>query len=103
MIGASGAISGLLGAYLVLFPQSRVLTLAVVTLVEVPAALLVGIWFATQWLVGLGALAVLDSADVGHVAFVAHAAAFAVGAGLVMVFRRPERMRVEWWDLASLR
>ncbi len=102
-VGASGSVSGLLGAYLVLFPQSRVLTLAVVTLVEVPAVLLVGIWFTVQLLGGLGALAVLDPADTGNLAFLAHAAACAAGASLVVAFRRPERMQVDWWDTASLR
>ena len=90
----------MLGAYLVLFPQSRVLTLVFVVFVEVPAVLLLGLWFATQLLSGLGTLAVVRPEDMGGVAFWAHAGGFAAGAALVLLFRRPERMRVEWWDQA---
>jgi membrane associated rhomboid family serine protease len=98
MVGASGAIAGVLGAYLVLFPQSRVLTLVFIVLVEVPASLLLGVWFATQLLSGLGTLSALRPEDLGGVAFWAHAGGFAAGAALVLLFRRPERMRVEWWN-----
>jgi membrane associated rhomboid family serine protease len=98
MVGASGAIAGVLGAYLVLFPQSRVLTLVFIVFVEVPASLLLGVWFATQLLSGLGTLSALRPEDLGGVAFWAHAGGFAAGAALVLLFRRPERMRVEWWN-----
>ena len=98
MVGASGAIAGVLGAYLVLFPQSRVLTLMVIVFVEVPASLLRGRWFATQVLSGLGTLSLVQPEDLGGVAFWAHAGGFAAGAALVLLFRRPERMRVEWWN-----
>ena len=103
MVGASGAVAGVLGAYLVLFPQSRVLTLVFVVFVEVPAVLLLGLWFATQLLSGLGTLAIVRPEDMGGVAFWAHAGGFAAGAALVLLFRRPERMRVEWWDQANVR
>ncbi len=98
MVGASGAIAGVLGAYLVMFPHSRVLTLVFVAFVEVPAVLLLGLWFVTQLFNGLGTLAAVGGDDVGGVAFWAHAGGFVAGAALVHVFRRPERMRVEWWD-----
>ena len=101
MVGASGAVAGVLGAYLVLFPQSRVLTLVFVVFIEVPAVLLLGLWFATQLLSGLGTLAAVRPEDMGGVAFWAHAGGFAAGAILVLIFRRPERMRVEWWDQAD--
>jgi membrane associated rhomboid family serine protease len=103
MVGASGAVAGVLGAYLVLFPHSRVLTLVFVVFVEVPAVLLLGLWFATQLLSGLGSLALVRPEDMGGVAFWAHAGGFAAGAALVLLFRRPERMRVEWWDQANAR
>lgn len=100
MVGASGAISGVLGAYLVMFPHSRVLTLIPILffihLVEVPAIVLLGLWFLMQLLSGLGTLG--SQADVGGVAFWAHAAGFVCGAASVLLFRRPERQRVEWWD-----
>jgi len=98
MVGASGSIAGVLGAYLVMFPQSRVLTFVFVTFVEVPASILLGAWFAVQFLSGLGALAFVHPEDMGGVAFWAHVGGFAAGAALVFLFRRPERMRVEWWD-----
>ena len=98
MVGASGAIAGVLGAYLVMFPHSRVLTLVFVAFVEVPAVLLLGLWFVTQLLSGLGTLAAVRPEDMGGVAFWAHAGGFAAGTALVFLFRRPERMRVDWWD-----
>ena len=98
MVGASGAIAGVLGAYLVMFPHSRVLTFMFIAFVEIPAVLLLGLWFVTQLLSGLGTLAVVRPEDMGGVAFWAHAGGFAAGAALVPLFRRPERMRVEWWD-----
>ncbi len=98
-VGASGAISGVLGAYLVLFPHSRVLTLIpifiIIQVVEIPAVVLLGIWFLMQIVSGVGSLGLQD---VGGVAFWAHAAGFVAGAGGVFLFRRPERERVEWWD-----
>lgn len=103
IVGASGAIAGVLGAYLVMFPHSRVLTLVFVVFVEVPAVLLLGLWFATQVLSGIGALDVVPPEDLGGVAFWAHAGGFAAGATLVLLFRRPERMRVEWWDRSIAR
>lgn len=101
MIGASGAIAGVLGAYLVMFPHSRVLTLLPFIIfwdiIEVPAVILLGLWFLLQVVSGVGSL---GQADVGGVAFWAHAAGFAAGAATIVFFRRPERQRVEWWDRA---
>jgi len=100
MIGASGAIAGVLGAYLVMFPRSRILTLVpifvFVQIVEIPAIFFLGIWFLLQLLSGVGSL--VQPADVGGVAFWAHAGGFVAGLLLVAPFRRPERHRVEWWD-----
>jgi membrane associated rhomboid family serine protease len=101
MIGASGAISGVLGAYLVLFPHSRVLTLVpifiVIEIIEIPAVILLGIWFVMQLLSGVGSL---GQQNVGGVAFWAHAAGFVAGMVGILFFRRPERETVEWWDRA---
>jgi rhomboid family protein len=101
MIGASGAISGVLGAYLVMFPHSRVLTLVpifvVIEIIEIPAVVLLGIWFLMQLLSGVGSL---GQQNVGGVAFWAHAAGFVAGLAGIAFFRRPERERVEWWDQA---
>jgi membrane associated rhomboid family serine protease len=93
-IGASGAIAGVMGAYFVLFPRSRVLTLVVtlfIDIVEVPATLLLGFWFVLQLLnTSVGAIAVTSG---GSVAFAAHVAGFAAGAGGVFLFRK---RRAEW-------
>jgi membrane associated rhomboid family serine protease len=100
MIGASGAISGVLGAYIVLFPHSRVLTIVPIVffiqLLEVPAIVLLGLWFLMQLVSGVGSLGV--RADVGGVAFWAHVAGFVAGLATVNVFKQSERQRVEWWD-----
>jgi membrane associated rhomboid family serine protease len=86
IIGASGAISGVLGAYLLLFPRSRVLTLVLLpfflTTVHVPARLLLLLWFAAQLVSD-----VAPSGDAG-VAFRAHIAGFVSGMLLVLLFRR---------------
>jgi membrane associated rhomboid family serine protease len=91
-IGASGAIAGVMGAYFVLYPQSRVLTLIPIfwfEIVEVPAIALLGFWFLMQ-LFSAGAVATSASSTGGGVAFAAHVAGFLVGVGGVFVFRKRE-------------
>ena len=93
MIGASGAIAGVMGAYFVLYPRSRVLTLIpliiFVEIIELPAIVLLGLWFLLQ-LVDAGAVAVTASSSGGGVAFAAHVAGFLVGMGGVFLLRRRE-------------
>ena len=101
MVGASGAIAGVMGAYLVLYPHSRVLMLFPfpVFLFELPAVAFLGIWFFVQFLNGVGQLPIFQQDQIsGGVAFWAHVAGFAAGVVLVVFMRRPERQRVEWWD-----
>jgi membrane associated rhomboid family serine protease len=102
MIGASGAIAGVLGAYIVMFPRSRVLTLIplfiIWEVVEIPAVIVLGVWFILQLLSGVGSLASANAG--GGVAFWAHTAGFLTGVALIFVFKRPERQSVEWWDRA---
>jgi membrane associated rhomboid family serine protease len=102
MVGASGAIAGVLGAYLIMFPHSRVLTLIplfiIWEVVEIPAIIVLGLWFVVQLFSGLGSLAATQQG--GGVAFWAHIAGFVTGMALIPLFRRPERQRVEWWDRA---
>jgi membrane associated rhomboid family serine protease len=90
MIGASGAISGVLGAYLVLYPRARVLVLLplllIVTTVRVPAVVVLGIWFAGQLLSSL-----LAPSGSGGVAFAAHVGGFVAGILAVRVFLRERR------------
>ena len=95
-IGASGAIAGVMGAYFVLYPQSRVLTLVPFLwfqIVEVPAIVLLGFWFLLQ-LFNAGALASATSTG-GGVAFAAHVAGFLVGMGGIFVFRKRE-LNARW-------
>ncbi|MFN8160343.1 MAG: rhomboid family intramembrane serine protease [Solirubrobacterales bacterium] len=94
-IGASGAVAGVLGAYLVLLPKARVLTLIFliffVTLVEIPAYVLLGIWFVLQFIPAVGQVAVPDIGG-GGVAYFAHVGGFLFGMAVVRLLarRRPE-------------
>jgi membrane associated rhomboid family serine protease len=97
MIGASGAIAGVLGGYIVLFPRARVQTLVVffvfIQVVSVSASLLLGWWFLIQLFNGVMSLG--DYAQ-GGVAFFAHIGGFIAGAILIRLFtigRRPD----DWW------
>jgi membrane associated rhomboid family serine protease len=91
MIGASGAISGVLGAYLVLYPRAKVLVLLplliFVTTVRVPALVVLGIWFAGQLLSSLRAA----PGSGGGVAFAAHVGGFLAGVVLIRLFLRDRR------------
>ena len=101
MVGASGAIAGVMGAYLVLYPRSRVLMLFPfpVFLFELPAVVFLVIWFLVQFLNGINQLPVFEkNAISGGVAFWAHVMGFVAGLILVVFMRRPERATVEWWD-----
>lgn len=101
MVGASGAIAGVMGAYLVLYPRSRVLMLFPfpVFLFELPAVVFLVIWFLVQFLNGINQLPVFErNAITGGVAFWAHVMGFVAGLILVVFMKRPERTRVEWWD-----
>jgi membrane associated rhomboid family serine protease len=97
-IGASGAVAGVMGAYIVLYPHSRVLTLIPLwfyfEIIEIPAIFLLGVWFLIQ-LFSAGAIAATTTSDAGGIAFMAHVAGFVVGIGGVFVFRK-RRRRVEW-------
>jgi membrane associated rhomboid family serine protease len=101
MVGASGAIAGVMGAYLVLYPHSRVLMLFPfpVFLFELPAVAFLGIWFVVQFLNGIGQLPIFQQDQLsGGIAFWAHVTGFVAGLVLVVSMKRPERTRVEWWD-----
>jgi len=96
-IGASGAIAGVMGAYFVLYPKSRVLTLIpwwFLQIVELPAIALLGFWFLMQ-LFSAGAIAVTSNTRGGGVAFAAHVVGFVAGMGGVFIFRKRE---LDPWD-----
>ena len=95
-LGASGAISGVLGAYLVMFPTNRVTVLFLRFPMQVPAIVAIGIWAVLQFISGFGAIAVTDETG-GGVAYMAHIGGFVAGvvAGLAFraIFREPRRPR----------
>jgi membrane associated rhomboid family serine protease len=100
-VGASGAISAVMAAYLVSFPRARVITLVMLFifpwLVELPAVLFIGFWFASQFLNGL--LAVASGVEaLGGVAYWAHIGGFVAGLILVFVLRPRPRVRGRFAD-----
>ena len=98
VVGASGAIAGVLGAYLVTYPRVRVLTgipiFVFLHLVELPAWVLLGLWFALQFLSGAAAISTTQ-VSAGGVAWWAHIGGFVAGMALMAVLKigRPERGR----------
>ena len=94
MLGASGAIAAVMGAYFVLYPQSRVLTAIFLViffdLVEIPAIFFLGIWFLLQLVNGIGSLGVSNAAG-GGTAFWAHIGGFVVGVMVGLVLRSRDR------------
>jgi membrane associated rhomboid family serine protease len=83
VVGASGAIAAVLGAYFVLYPGKLVLALAFVSVIPVPAVLFLGLWFVGQFLIAAPG-----------VAWESHAAGFVVGAAVALAFRGPLLARV---------
>ncbi len=94
-LGASGAIAGILAAYLMLYPTSRVGTLIPIFFIflpiRLPAWVLIIFWFGLQLLYGVESLAT-RTVNVGGVAYWAHVGGFVTGAILVWLFRKPERV-----------
>lgn len=84
-LGASGAIAGVLGAYILLFPQGKVKVLQRQQVIQVPALIVIGIWFVLQLFSGIGSLA--DTAQTGGVAYMAHIGGFVAGFVLTFLFR----------------
>ena len=93
MIGASGAIAGVLGAYFLMFPFARITTLIPTMLawemVELPAFVFLGFWFVLQWLQGM--MTIGQVAPVGGVAWWAHVGGFLAGLALVLALRPRRR------------
>jgi membrane associated rhomboid family serine protease len=79
-LGASGAIAGVLGAYILMFPHSRVNVFIIRQIVTMPAIVVIGFWIVLQLFSGLGAIAYSDAtADTGGVAYMAHIGGFVAG------------------------
>jgi membrane associated rhomboid family serine protease len=84
-VGASGAIAGVLGAYILMFPHARVDVLVIRQIISLPALAVIGFWIVLQLFSGFGSIALTDeTADVGGVAYMAHVGGFV--AGLVLAF-----------------
>jgi membrane associated rhomboid family serine protease len=92
-IGASGAISGVLGAYIVFFPRAKVLTLVPLLIlfftIKLPAVFFIGFWFVMQFLSGVGSL---GAGMTGGVAWWAHVGGFLMGIFLVKTWMAPNRL-----------
>src|SRR5215470_12004745 len=91
MVGASGAIAGVLGAYFVLYPRARVLTWFFVFVLYLPAWIVLGEWIVIQFFNGAAVLSMAGGRDVGGVAFWAHVGGFVSGVIMIKIF--PERAR----------
>jgi membrane associated rhomboid family serine protease len=98
-IGASGAIAGVLGAYFLSYPRARVLTLVpifiFIQIIEVPALVVLGLWFIMQFFYGASSLAA-STANAGGVAWWAHVGGFVIGMILIGLFPRKDRPRYEY-------
>ncbi len=84
-LGASGAIAGVLGAYILMFPQEKVRVLQGQRVIQVPALIVIGIWIVLQFFSGIGSIA--NTAQTGGVAYMAHIGGFLAGFLLTFVFR----------------
>jgi membrane associated rhomboid family serine protease len=84
-LGASGAIAGVLGAYILMFPQERVRVLQGQQVIQMPALIVIGIWIVLQFFSGIGSIA--NTAQTGGVAYMAHIGGFLAGFVLTFLFR----------------
>jgi len=84
-LGASGAIAGVLGAYILLFPKGKVRVLQSQRVIQVPALIVIGIWIVLQFFSGIGSIA--NAGQTGGVAYIAHIGGFLAGFALTFLFR----------------
>ena len=84
-LGASGAIAGVLGAYILLFPQGKVRVLQGQRVIQVPALIVIGLWIVLQLFSGIGSVA--STAQSGGVAYMAHIGGFVAGFALTFLLR----------------
>jgi membrane associated rhomboid family serine protease len=91
-VGASGAIAGVLGAYLLLFPRARVRVLVYTQIVALPALVVLGMWIALQVFSGVGSIAnTAQTEETGGVAYMAHVGGFAAGFLLCLLLRNRDQ------------
>jgi membrane associated rhomboid family serine protease len=92
-LGASGAIAGVLAAYLILYPSGRVTVLTQAGMVQLPAILVLGLWIVLQLFSGIGSFtASTQTSETGGVAYMAHIGGFFAGAILAFLFRESRRV-----------
>ena len=100
VIGASGAIAGVLGGYFLLFPRARVITLFLLFFfpwfVEIPAVVFLGFWFVSQLYSGLFSLAMPSGVQMGGIAWWAHIGGFIFGVLMINVFGHRHRAYSRW-------
>jgi membrane associated rhomboid family serine protease len=84
-LGASGAIAGVLGAYIVLFPRGRVNVMMGRGVIPMPALVVIGFWIVLQFVSGIGSIS--NAAQTGGVAYMAHVGGFIAGVVLTFLFR----------------
>ena len=98
-VGASGAIAGVMGAYLIKFPSARIVTLVpifiFITTLDIPAAFLLLYWFVIQFFSGVGSVG-YSQASSGDVAWFAHIGGFLAGMGLILTM--PSKPRYRQWS-----
>ena len=90
-LGASGAIAGVLGAYLILFPKGSIRVLQGQRVIQVSALIVIGLWIVLQLFSGIGSISA--AADTGGVAYMAHIGGFLAGVLLTFVFRGKPRLQ----------
>ena len=91
-LGASGAIAGVLGAYILLFPRRRVSVLQGMRVIQVPAVIVIGLWIVLQFYSGFGSIA--NASGTGGVAYMAHIGGFVAGFVLSFLFRGNSSQRL---------
>jgi membrane associated rhomboid family serine protease len=93
-LGASGAIAGVMGAFLITYPRDRIRTVLLigwfVRITQIPAALLIGLWFLIQLVSQIGSVANVQTG--GGVAYMAHVGGFVFGAATARLFEDPRRL-----------
>jgi membrane associated rhomboid family serine protease len=84
-LGASGAIAGVLGAYILMFPKGQVKVLMGRSVIPMPALVVIGLWIVLQFISGVGSIA--NTSETGGVAYMAHIGGFLAGVVLTFLFR----------------
>ena len=100
-LGASGAIAGVMGAYLVLYPRNKVNAVFFITIISVPAFLVLGMWGAMQFMSGLGSITG-EASTTGGVAYMAHVGGFVAGLVIALVVRTTFPRRTRFGLTASI-